>query len=76
MSRTFQFTVSDDIGAEIEQYIWGKYGTTAPKALGQMVLAQMSKNPITTQQFNRIVKRYGEDTIISLEALSGTAKDN
>lgn len=75
MSRTFQFTVSDDIGAEIEQYIYGKFGTTAPKALGQMVLAQMSKNPLTTQQFNRIVKRYGERTTIALEALSATAKE-
>jgi len=75
MSRTFQFTVSDDIGAEIEQYVWGKYGTTAPKALGQMVLAQMSKNGITQQQYNRIVKRYGERTTISLETLSVTAKE-
>lgn len=75
MSRTFQFTVSNDIGAEIEQYVWGKYGTTCPKVLGQMVLAQMSKNGITQQQYNRIVKRYGERTTISLETLSVTAKE-
>jgi len=66
MSRTFQFTVSDDIGAEIEQYIWGKYGTTCPKALGQMVLAQMSKNPLTVQQNARIEKKYSDKAIIVL----------
>jgi hypothetical protein len=74
MSRTFQFTVSDEIGDEIEQYIWGKFGIAPPKALGQMVLSQMSKNTITTQQFNRIMKRYGDKTIISLEAFSKTDK--
>jgi len=66
MSRTFQFTVSDDIGAEIEQYVWGKYGTTCPKALGQMVLAQMSKNPLTVQQNARIEKKYSDKAIIVL----------
>ena len=26
MSRTFQFTVTDDLGDEIEQYVYGKTG--------------------------------------------------
>ena len=73
MSKPFQFTPpSEDLRNEIEQYIWGKYGTTPPKAIGQMVLAQMSKNPLTTQQYNRIVRKYGDNTVISLEPLSGT----
>jgi hypothetical protein len=70
VSRTFQFTTDNAVGDEIEQHIYGKFGCTPSKALGEMVLAQMSKNPLTTQQFNRIVKRYGSATVISLEPLA------
>jgi hypothetical protein len=70
MSRTLQFTLPDEIGTELEQYIYGKYGVAPPKALGQMVLSQMSKNPLTVQQCNRIVKRYGKDAVVSLDLLA------
>lgn len=70
MSRTFQFTVNDDIGTEIEQHIYGKFGVPPHKAIEQMVLAQMSKNPLTTAQFNRIVRKYGSSTIVRLEPLA------
>lgn len=74
MSRSFRFTTKDDIGNEIEQYIYGKYGADPSKALGQMVLAQMSKNPLTPQQSARIAREYGERALLSLTALSGTAE--
>jgi len=74
MSRTFQFTVPDNIGAEIEQYVYAKYGVIPAKALPGMVLALMSKNPLTEVQTDRIEKRYGNEAIIAKKALSGTAE--
>lgn len=74
MSHTFQFTEADAISAEIEQYIWGKYGCSPPKALGRMILAQISKNPLTPQQYLRSVAKYGDGTCASLRPLSGSAK--
>ena len=60
MSRTFQFTVDDLIGAEMEQYIYGKYGVHPSKALPPMVMSQMSHNPLTAQQSARIEAKYQE----------------
>ena len=58
MSRTFQFTVDDLIGVEIEQYIYGKLGCTAPKGLGQVVMAQISHSPLTAAQRERVKAKY------------------
>ena len=74
MSRSFRFTTKTDIGNEIEQYIYGKYGCEPSKALCQMVLTLMSKNPLTPQQSARIARKYGKDAVATLAALSGTAE--
>lgn len=74
MSRRFNFTTEDKIGIEIEQYIYGKYGTSPAKALGQIVIAQMSKNPLTPQQTARIVREYGKDAVVLSEGLSANAE--
>jgi len=60
MGRTFQFTVDDSVGREIERYIYGKYGVHPSKAMPAMVLAQMSHNPLTAQQNARIECKYGK----------------
>lgn len=73
MSRTFRMTTPDAIGEEIEQYCYGKYGVIPAKALPGIVLAIMSKNPLTEAQLARIVERYGEQAIVPSKRLSGTA---
>lgn len=72
--RHFHFTTHDAIGAEIEQYCYGKYGVIPAKALPGIVLAIMSKNPITDAQAARIVERYGDEAIFAPKSLSGTAE--
>lgn len=74
MSRRFTFMSADEIGDEIEQYIYGKYGTTPPKALLQIVIAAMSKNPLTQQQKARIVREYGDKAFLPPEGLSVSAE--
>jgi hypothetical protein len=66
MSRTFQFTVPDDIGAEIERYIYGKSGLQPSKHLPSMVLTMMAKNPLSGAQIDRVVRKYGKDASKSL----------
>lgn len=70
MSRTLQFTVSDEIGAEIEQYIYAKYGVIPSKALPGMVLSVMSKNPLTVPQIVRIEEKYGAATIAKRDSVA------
>jgi len=70
MSRTFRCTFSDDIATEIEQYVYGKTGKTVSHWMTDAILGQASKNPLTVQQFNRIVRKYGDATIIRLEPLA------
>ena len=74
MSRRFGFTTPDRIGDEIEQYCYGKYGVIPAKALPGIVLAIMSKNPLTEVQLARIVERYGDRAIAPSKRLSGTAE--
>jgi len=74
MSRTFQFTVDDQIAVEIEQYIYGKMGLAPPKGLSVLVLAQISKNPLTEAQIARIEKRYTGAEKIAPAGLSATAR--
>ncbi len=76
MSRTFQFTVTDDLGVEIEQYVYGKTGKAPAHWLSDAALGTMSKNPLTVQQFRRIADRYGDKTLARLEPVSGTAKSD
>ena len=73
MSRKFSFTTDDQVGMEIEQYIYGKDAVIPAKGLLHMVLAQMSKNPLTVQQEARIKLRYGNRAIIAPKALSVNA---
>lgn len=70
MSKTFQFTVSDDIALEIEQYVYGKTGKLVSHWLSDAALSMMSKNPLTVQQYNRIVRKYGNATIVRLDVLA------
>lgn len=72
--RRFGFTVPDAIGIEIEQYCYGKYGVIPSKALPGIVLAIMSKNPLTEAQITRIVERYGDKAVALSKRLSGTAE--
>lgn len=72
--RRFGFTIHDNLGKEIEQYIYAKYGVIPAKALPGMVLAMMSKNPLTEAQPARIVERYGDEAIVTSKRLSGTAE--
>lgn len=74
MSRRISVTLSDKIGNEFEQYCYGKYGTTPSKALPGIVLAAMSKNPLTVQQTARIVREYGNDVVVLSEGLSASAE--
>ena len=66
MSRTLQFTVPDDVGSEIEQYIYGKSGLPPSKHLPHIVLTAMAKNPLTAQQKERIVRKYQDAAIIGV----------
>jgi hypothetical protein len=74
MSRTFQFTVDDQIAVEIEQYIYGKMGLSPPKGLSILVLAQISKNPLTEAQIARIEKKYTDEGKIAPACPSATAQ--
>ena len=74
MSRTFQFTVDDQIADEIERYIYGKMGLNPSKGLSTLVLAQISKNPLTEAQIARIEKRYAGAEIIAPAGPSATAR--
>lgn len=76
MSKTYQFTVDDKIGAEIDQYVYGKTGKPVSHWLSDAALSMMSKNPLTVPQFNRIVRKYGSATIIALDALAVPLGDN
>lgn len=76
MSRQFKFTVDDQIGAEIEQYIYGKMGVPPSRGLGHMVLAQMSKNPLTAQQEARITVKYGNRAMVACRPLSVNASED
>ena len=49
-------------------------GAFPAKGLAHMVLAQMSKNPLTVQQEARIKLRYGNRAIITAQAISVNAK--
>lgn len=66
MSRTFQFTVSDDIASEIEQYAYGKTGKTPSHWLSDAALVQMSKNPLTAAQYRRVVDKYQDRALTRL----------
>ena len=76
MSRTFQFTVDDQIANELERYIYGKMGLTPSKGLSTLVLAQISKNPLTEAQIARIEKKYTEADKIAPVCPSATARDD
>lgn len=75
MSRTFQFTVPDDIGQEIEQHIFAKYGVIPSKALPNLVLGAMAKNPLTAAQIARIVRRYQDRAIVVPTAIAAALKE-
>lgn len=70
MSRTFQFTVNDDVAAEIEQYVYGKTGKAPAHWLSDAALGTMSKNPLTVTQYKRIEAKYGERTLTRLNPLA------
>lgn len=70
MSRTFQFTVNDDLGDEIEQYVYGKTGKAPAHWLSDAALGTMSKNPLTVTQYKRIEAKYGERTLTRLNPLA------
>ena len=70
MSRTFQFTVNDDVAAEIEQYVYGKTGKAPAHWLSDAALGAMSKNPLTVTQYKRIEAKYGERTLTRLNPLA------
>lgn len=70
MPRTFQFTVPDEIGAEIEQYVYGKTGKSPAHWLSDAALVTMSKNPLTVTQYKRIEAKYGERTLTRLNPLA------
>ena len=70
MSRTFRCTFSDDIAAEIEQYVYGKTGKSVSHWLSDAALGTMSKNPLTAQQAARIARKYGEAAIVAQEPLA------
>ena len=70
MSRTFQFTVTDDVAAEIEQYVYGKTGKAPAHWLSDAALGTMSKNPLTVTQYKRIEAKYGERTLTRLNPLA------
>ena len=76
MRRTFQFTVCDQIAVEIEQYIYGKMGISTSKGIVILVLAQISKNPLTEAQIARIGKKYTEADKIAPAGPSATARDD
>ena len=76
MSRKFSFTVDDQIGDEIEQYIYGKMGMIPAKGISTLVLAQISKNPLTGAQIARIGKRYAEACKIAPAGPSATVRDD
>jgi len=75
-NRPLQFSPDPLVREEIEQYCYGKYGVCPAKALPGMVLAIMSKNPLTEQQIARIEAKYKEKTIAQRSTLSGTAMGN
>lgn len=70
MPRTFQFTVPDEIGAEIEQYVYGKTGKSPAHWLSDAALVAMSKNPLTAAQYKRIEEKYGNGTLTRLSPLA------
>ena len=70
MSRTFQFTVNDDIGDEIEQYVYGKTGKAPAHWLSDAALVTMSKNQLTATQFKRIESKYGKAALTRLNPLA------
>jgi hypothetical protein len=76
MSHTFQFTVCDQIADEIDKYIYGKMGISTSKGIVILVLAQISKNPLTEAQMARIEKKYAEADKIAPAGPSATARDD
>ena len=76
MSHTFQFTVDDQIAVEIERYIYGKMGLSPAKGISTLVLAQISKNPLTEAQIARVEKKYAEADKIAPACPSATARDD
>lgn len=74
MPRTFQITVPDEIGAEIEQYVYGKTGKNPAHWLSDAALVTMSKKPADSHaiQADRVEVR-GRD-IDAPKPLSATAR--
>jgi len=66
MSRTFQFTVSDELAREIVQCAYGK-GKTPSEYIKNAVTTYTEKNTLTTNQKRRILDKYGKESFFLSE---------
>ena len=74
MGKKLSFTEFDEIADEIAQYIYAKYGCKPAKALGDIVLTQMRRTPLTAMDWERLVAKYGDKAKTALRPLSASAK--
>lgn len=74
MSRKFSATFDDCVSPEIEQYAYAKTGKSVSFWIAEIIVKEMSRNGLTQQQYNRVVKKYGDATIVQPGGSGATLK--
>jgi len=62
--REFSVNYDEHVASEVEQHAYGKTGKGVREWLFKIIEESMSRNGLSSRQFERVVKKYGESTIV------------
>lgn len=63
--REFSITYDSLVAAQTEQHAYGKTGKGVREWLYKIAEESMSRNGLSARQYERVVKKYGEATVVS-----------
>lgn len=62
--REFSISYDDPVAIEVEQHAYGKTGKGVREWLYKIIEESMSRNGLSARQFERVVKKYGDATVV------------